>query len=104
LRYVKGTLNMGLKIRKSNSMMVSAFSNAYWTGCVDDRRSTGGFVVFLGPNLTSWSARKQLTASRSSTEVEYKVLTNATAELMWIQKLLGELQVTHPPVARSVVV
>jgi histone deacetylase 1/2 len=27
LRYVKGTLNMGLKIRKSDSMVVSAFSD-----------------------------------------------------------------------------
>ncbi|XP_066385162.1 uncharacterized protein [Miscanthus floridulus] len=57
--YVQGTLNMGLKIRKSNSMMVSAFSDAYWASCVDDRRSTGGFAMFLRPNLVSWSARKQ---------------------------------------------
>ena len=68
LRYVKGTLTMGLKIRKSNSTLVSAFSDADWAGCVDDRRSTGGFAVFLGLNLISWSARKQPTVSRSSTE------------------------------------
>jgi hypothetical protein len=91
---------MGLKIRKSNSMLVSTFSDADWAGCVDDRRSIGGFAVFLGPNLVLWSARKQPTVSRSSTEAEYKALANATAELMWIQKLLGELRVTHPPVAR----
>jgi histone deacetylase 1/2 len=48
LRYVKGTWNTGLKISKSQSMLVSAFSDADWTGCVDDRRSTGGFAVFLG--------------------------------------------------------
>jgi hypothetical protein len=53
LRYVKETLNMGLKFRKSSSMLVSGFSDADWAGCVDDRRSTGGFAVFLGPNLIS---------------------------------------------------
>jgi histone deacetylase 1/2 len=81
-------------------MLVSAFSDADWAGCVDDRRSTGGFVVFLGANLISWSARKQPTVSRSFTEAEYKELANATAEMMWVQKLLQELGVPHPPVPR----
>jgi histone deacetylase 1/2 len=43
--------------------------------------------------LIAWSARKQATVSRSSTESEYKALANATAELIWVQSLLGELGV-----------
>jgi hypothetical protein len=66
---------------------------------VDDRRSTGGFAIFLGPNLISWSARKQPTVSRSSTEAEYKAVANATAEIMWIQKLLRGIQIAHPSIA-----
>jgi hypothetical protein len=72
-------------------MMVSAFSDADWASFVDDRRSTGGFAMFLGSNLVSWSARKQATVSRSSTEAEYKTFANATAKMMWVQKLLIEL-------------
>jgi hypothetical protein len=100
LRYVQGTIKLGLGINKSKSMLVSAYSDADWAGSVDDRRSTGGFAVFLGDNLISWSARKQATVSRSSTEAEYKALADATAEMMWVQKLLTELKVQHPPAAR----
>lgn len=100
LCYVQGTLSLGLKIGRSPSMLVSAFSDVDWAGCPDDRRSTGGFAVFLGPNLISWCAKKQATVSRSSTEAEYKSAANATAEVMWVQKLLDELGIQHPLAAR----
>jgi hypothetical protein len=66
-------MSLGLKFVKSESTLVSAFSDADWAGCPYDRRSTGGFAVFLGCNLISWSARKQATLTRSSTEAEYKL-------------------------------
>ena len=100
LRYIKGTIKLGLSFGKSESMLVSAFSDADWAGCVDDRRSTGGFTMFLGDNLISWTAKKQPTVSRSSTEAEYKALANAVAEMVWVQKLLTELGIRHPPKAR----
>jgi hypothetical protein len=56
LRYLKQSIKVGLKIYKSNSLLVSGFSDADWAGCLDDRRSTGGFAIFLGSNLVSWSA------------------------------------------------
>ena len=48
----------------------------------------------------SWSARKQATISRSSTEAEYKAVADATAEVMWIQTLLIELGVEAPRAAK----
>jgi histone deacetylase 1/2 len=94
LRYVQGTIQVGLTFQKSSSSLLSAFLDADSAGCLDDRRSTGGFAIFFGPNLVSWSARKQATVSRSSTEAEYKALANATAELIWVEAILKELGVT----------
>jgi hypothetical protein len=93
LRYVKDTVNIGITFQRSSSTLLSAFSDADWAGSLEDRRSTGGFAIFVGSNLVSWSARKQETVSRSSTEAEYKALANATAELIWVEALLCELGV-----------
>uniref|UniRef100_A0ACD6AGA9 Uncharacterized protein n=1 Tax=Avena sativa TaxID=4498 RepID=A0ACD6AGA9_AVESA len=57
LRCVQGTIHVGLTFQKSSSSLLSAFSDADWAGCLDDRRSTRGFAVFFGPNSISWSAR-----------------------------------------------
>jgi hypothetical protein len=100
LRYVRGTAGYGLKLHKSQPMLVSVFCDADWAGSVDDRWSTSGFCIFLGANLVSWSARKQDTVSRSSTETEYKATANASAEIIRIRTLLKELQLSAPKTAR----
>ena len=92
---MKGTLHTGLEFCKAVSTSISIFTDADWAGCPDDRRSTGGFAIFVGPNLISWSSKKQPTVSRSSTEAEYKALANGAAEAIWVESLLKELGVSQ---------
>ena len=100
LRFVQHTRTHGLFLRPTSSGTLSVYSDADWAGDVEDRRSTGGYALFFGGNLIAWSARKQTTVSRSSTESEYKAVANATAELIWVEALLKELgiQQTSPSV------
>jgi hypothetical protein len=92
LRYLKGTLHLGLSFRPG-PLTLSAFTDADWAGDPDDRRSTSGLLVYLGPNPITWSAKKQLTVSRSSTESEYRALALASAEVCWLRTLLKDLGV-----------
>ncbi|GJV56617.1 ribonuclease H-like domain-containing protein [Tanacetum coccineum] len=78
-----------------------AYSDADWSGCPTTRRSTSGYCVFLGNNLLSWSAKRQPTLSRSSTEAEYRGVVNAVAETCWLRNLLREL---HTPLSSAALV
>jgi hypothetical protein len=74
------------------SLQLTAYCDSDWAGCIDDIRSTTGFVVFLGSNLISWCAKKQTVVSRSSTEAEYRALAITTAKVYWLRLLFYEIQ------------
>jgi len=95
LRYLKGSIDHGLQYSKG-PITITAYCDSDWAGNPDDRRSTTGFGIFLGPNLISWTAKKQHIVSRSSTEAEYRSLSLATAEMYWLRMLLKELRVILP--------
>ncbi|KAJ0925237.1 putative RNA-directed DNA polymerase [Helianthus annuus] len=101
IRYLQGTIDYGIRILRSASSDLVAYSDADWGGCPDSRRSTSGYCVFLGDNLISWSAKRQPTVSRSSAEAEYRGVANAVTETTWIQNLMFEL---HNPLTRASVV
>ncbi|KAJ0436511.1 putative RNA-directed DNA polymerase [Helianthus annuus] len=101
LRYIKGTIDYGLRLTPSATSSLVAYYDADWGDCPDSRRSTSGFCVFLGNNLISWSSKRQQTVSRSSAEAEYRGVANAVAETSWLRNLLLEL---HIPVTRATVV
>jgi hypothetical protein len=92
LRYLRGTPDFGLLLRRSSSSDLVVYTDADWAGCPDTRRSTSGYVVFLGDKLVSWSAKRQIVVSRSSAEAEYRAVANGVAEATWLRQLLHELQ------------
>ncbi|KAL0277932.1 UNVERIFIED_CONTAM: Retrovirus-related Pol polyprotein from transposon RE2 [Sesamum radiatum] len=93
LRYLVGTLDYGLLLRKNSPRTLHAFADADWAGDPNDRTSTSAYVVFLGANPISWSSKKQKTVARSSTEAEYRAIASTAAEVNWIMNLLQELKV-----------
>ena len=53
LRFLKGTLDHGLHLKRLMNLEIIGFCDADWALDLDDRRSTTGFSVYLGSNLIS---------------------------------------------------
>lgn len=97
LRYVKGTIHFRLTFSPRPDHGIIGYTDADWARCIETRRSTYGYAIFLGVNLVSWSAKKQPTVSRSNCESEFHFLANAASEVVWLSNLLRELRVLPSP-------
>ncbi|GJS47746.1 ribonuclease H-like domain-containing protein [Tanacetum coccineum] len=91
LRYVQGTLELGLQLYASATTSLVGYTDVGLAGAFPPTVYIPGYCVFLGDNLLSWSAKRQHTISRSSAEAEYQGVTNVVAETAWIRNLLREL-------------
>ncbi|XP_034695665.1 uncharacterized mitochondrial protein AtMg00810-like [Vitis riparia] len=91
IRYVKGTVDYGIKFSQVQSFNFHGFSDSDWAGCVDDMRSTSGYCFSFGSGVFSWSSRKQEVVAQSTAEAEYIAAVAAVNQALWLRKLLTDL-------------
>ena len=91
LCYIRGTIEYGLVYEHKGSVQLASFTDADWTGCVEDRKSTLGCFFNIGLGYSSWFSKKQKSVALSLTEAEYMAANLATCEGMWLRKLLSGL-------------
>jgi hypothetical protein len=91
LRYLKTCPGKGILFSRNGHLKIEGYTDADWAGCLDDRKSTTGYCVFVGGNLVSWRSKKQNVVSRSTAEAEFRAMASGLCELMWLRILLMEL-------------
>ena len=88
LRYIKGTPDQRVLYENIDHTQIVGYCDADWVDLPADRRSTSGYCVFIGSDLITWKSKKYDVVVRSSAKVEYRVMTLATCELIWLKQLL----------------
>ena len=104
LRYLKGTMDMGVVYSKDKPTNPEAWSDASFQRCIDTRRSTSGLVILMAGGPVFWRSHRQKTVAQSSCESEYMALTETGKELVWLRGLLEELGVSDWVKGSTVVV
>ena len=91
LRYLKGTLDYGIKYTNSFDVEMMGYSDSDWAGNPDYQRSTIGYDFGIRSGIVSWSSKKKHIVYFSSTEEEYKSLCKTTCEVVWLRRLLQDV-------------
>nr|GEV61090.1 hypothetical protein [Tanacetum cinerariifolium] len=84
-----------IHIVKQPKPSLEAFVDADWAKCIVTRKSVTGFCVKLNGFLVFLKSKKQNTLSKSSAEAEYRAIAFVTSEIVWILKILKDLNWEH---------
>ncbi|KAG6409034.1 hypothetical protein SASPL_132064 [Salvia splendens] len=91
LRYLRGTIDYGLFYSQSNDYKLVGYSDSDWAGDNDDRKSTSGYVFYMGDTAFTWMSKKQPIVTLSTCEAEYVAATFSVCHAIWLMSLLSEL-------------
>jgi hypothetical protein len=93
LRYIAGTLNWRVHLKKSNGKTtLVGYTDSDFTGDVDSRKSTSGVFFFLNTSPVTWQSNKQSMVAQLNCEAEYVVAASGACQALWLSRVLGELE------------
>lgn len=99
-RYLTGTNEFGICYRRSHANPdLLGYSDADYAGDIVTRRSTTGYIFLLFGEPISWYSQRQKSVSLNTTEAKYVAASMANRELIWIQRLLGDI---HNPCTKAI--
>lgn len=93
LRYLKGTQDFGIKYTQVDDFSLIGYSDLDFDGDKATGVSTSRYAMSLGSRVVSYRSHKQSVPTDSTTEAEYVVAAEATKEIVWLRKILEDLQV-----------
>eukprot|EP00253_Pinus_taeda_P012750 PITA_12750 len=88
-----GTQDFGIKYTQVDDFSLIGYSDSDFNGDKETGVSTSGYAMSLGSRALSSRSRKQSVPTDSTTEAEYVAASEATKEIVWLRKILEDLQV-----------
>lgn len=92
LRYLKATIDMGIKYKGGGNNQLIGWSDADYAGDKIDRKSFSGYLFKMGEGPVAWKSAKQKVVAQSTCESELIALNTAAKEAMWQAKIYRALK------------
>ncbi|RVW29447.1 Retrovirus-related Pol polyprotein from transposon TNT 1-94 [Vitis vinifera] len=93
LRYLQGTKDLMLTYQRTSLLDVVGFCDADFAGCIDDKKSTTGYIFMMAGGVVSWKSVKQTLTTSSTMEAEYVACYEACCHAMWMRNFVSALGV-----------
>lgn len=91
IAYLYSTKELNLTISTNEPPTLKCYADADWAGDKSDRKSTSGSLYTLGSVPIQWTSRKQNCVALSSAEAEFISAGSTVQEILWIVKILEDL-------------
>ncbi|RVW83084.1 Retrovirus-related Pol polyprotein from transposon TNT 1-94 [Vitis vinifera] len=95
LRYIAGTYDFGIWYGHVQEFKLVGYTDSDWAGCLEDRKSTSGYMFSLGSGAVCWSSKKQAVTALSSSEAEYTAATSSACQAVWLRRILVDINQEH---------
>ena len=100
-RYLSGTRNLGLTLggtRGVEDLDLWLYCDASWADDPRTRRTTAGHIIYVGDSPIKWQSKQQTIVTLSTTEAEFINMSTAGRDMVWIKKLLHDIQIPIPKI------
>ena len=87
VRYLVRFDKIGLRYDGNNPSPLVGYSDADWAGDVTTRRSTSGYVFLRNNAAVSWASKLQKTVAHSTSDAEYRALSESQRENQYLRNL-----------------
>jgi hypothetical protein len=82
-----------LTYERSDSLKIVGYTDSDFTGCLNTKRSTSGYVFKFAGGAILWISFKQNVITSSMMYVEFVTYYEATGQVMWLNKFVPDLRV-----------
>ena len=97
LTYLRGIIGYGIWYGGvENEKQLVAYTDADFAANIEDRRSTSGVLLMLNGGPMAWISHRQKCVSLSTTESEYVAAASGSKEIIWMRRLLGDIDWKQP--------
>ena len=84
-----------LTCRRTDTLRVVGFSDSNYADCMDDKKSTSGYIFMMVKGAVSWKSVKQTLTTSSTMEAEYVECYEATCHVIWLRNFISDLEVVY---------
>ncbi|KAL6342898.1 hypothetical protein AAG906_016917 [Vitis piasezkii] len=93
LRYLQGTKDLMLTYQRTNILDVVGFCDVDFVGCIDDKKSTMGYIFVMAGGTVSWKSVKQTLTTSSTMEAKYVACYEACCHAICMRNFISALGV-----------